>query len=158
MKPLFPILLTLSFLLTGCIVLPVPHVTRKSPRIQGRILDAETGQPLNNAVVQFDTLDDSPGKWRAGASAATGPDGNFQLEPGYNFHFAVYANLSWARHFPGGTYWYRTLTVSRDGYRQLRYEYPKAWKDTNLVFVGNLKLQKNESASTNFNQQTQATK
>src|SRR5687767_906171 len=145
MKFHFVILLLATIFLTGCIVLPVPHVTKKSPRVDGRVVDAESGKPVDGAVVQLTTV----GAWDTdkrvmGTSTTTGADGSFHLRTRYNFHLGLYANPSWALHWPPGSYWRGALSVVREGYARLSFGYPERWRDTNAIHVGDLKLVRTE--------------
>src|SRR5204862_6385151 len=51
MKYLWPSLAAISCLaLTGC-VLPIPSTSQRSPEVRGRVIDAATRQPVDNACV-----------------------------------------------------------------------------------------------------------
>lgn len=41
-----------SFLLVGCIALPIPHERRLSPLYFGAVTDADTGKPIESVVVR----------------------------------------------------------------------------------------------------------
>ena len=144
------LLLLPTVLLTGCVVLPVPHVTKESPRTLGRVVDAETGAPVEGAVVQLTTVDDWNQKPQPGAHARTGADGTFELGSRYNFHLALYANPSWAIHFPPGSYWEGKLLVTREYYAPLSFRFPHSWhggRDRNWVHVGDLRLGRRRTES-----------
>src|SRR5437870_2828786 len=81
-----------AVLLTGCIVLPVPHFTKKSPGIDGRVVDAATGRAVDSAVVQLTNVGDWDRDLRSDATAKTKTEGDFHLGARYNFHLALYAN------------------------------------------------------------------
>jgi hypothetical protein len=112
-------------LLTGCIVVPLPHVTESSPSIKGRIIDAMTSQPIKNAVVQLEnrqaqdkrhaSIHDRP---QDGATTKTRADGRFSLGPRYNFHLLWYCNPSFQFHLPNGTYWLGELSVTHPDYER----------------------------------------
>src|ERR1700741_1378802 len=42
------------FFLAGCVLpAPIPHVTKQSPRVSGRVVDTDTGLPVTNATVRL---------------------------------------------------------------------------------------------------------
>jgi hypothetical protein len=106
-------------LLTGCIVVPIPHTSRKSPAIEGRVVDSND-RPVQGARIELQnekayarTGDDLS---VAGARTETGADGRFNLSQRYNLHLLWYANPSFHFRFPGGAFWTGRLTVARDGF------------------------------------------
>jgi hypothetical protein len=117
------LLLIICLLLTGCIVVPLPHVTQSSPSIKGRITDAMTSLPIKNAIVQLEnheaqdkrhaSLHDRP---RHGATTKTRADGRFSIGSRYNFHLLWYCNPSFQFHLPNGAYWLGELSVTHPGY------------------------------------------
>jgi hypothetical protein len=146
------ILLMMPVLLTGCIVLPVPHVTKKSPRTLGKVVDDATSAPVDGAVVQLTTV----GAWNRspcpGRRTTTGADGRFELSSSYNFHLGLYANVSWAVHFPAGGYWEGTGLVTCAGYEPLFFHFSPSWqtesRDRTWVQVGELRLTRPHSTGT----------
>ena len=68
----------IPILLTGC--LPGPHTTPRSAEVWGRVLDARTHAPIQNAAVY---LSASPHY-----TTYTDADGYFHLKATRNFHFA----------------------------------------------------------------------
>jgi hypothetical protein len=112
--PLFIALVGVTTLLTGCIVVPLPHTSRKSPAIEGRVVDSRD-RPVKGARIELQnekvygrTGEDLS---VAGARTETGADGRFSLWPRYNLHLLWYANPSFQFHVPGGTFWTGRLTV-----------------------------------------------
>lgn len=146
------ILLVMSVLLTGCIVLPVPHVTKSSPPTHGKVVDAESGTPVDGAAVQLTTSGAWDGKPRSGALTTTAADGTFHLGSRYNFHLGLYANLSWALHWPPGSYWEGKGLVTRDGYEPLSFDFSERWRttdrDRNWVHVGDLRIARPQPIAT----------
>jgi len=153
------ILIVMPVLLTGCIVLPVPHVTKKSPRTLGRVVDAATSAPIDGAVVQLTTVDDWNRKPCPGPRTTTAADGSFDLGSSYNFHLGLYANVSWAVHFPAGSYWEGTGLVTCAGYEPLPFHFSPSWQDKNRdrtwVQVGDLRLARSQSTATPLNKSLQ---
>lgn len=130
--------------LSGCVIVPLPHVTQESPRVTGRIIDSATGRPLSNAVVQLwsraasDMAYATPREVQlAGARAVSAADGHFQIRPRYNFHFVYYANPSFYFHLPFGRYWVGELTVKKTNYSE-RYFHARG--DPPDTEIGDLKL------------------
>jgi hypothetical protein len=117
--PLLISLVGVTTLLTGCIVIPIPHTSTKSPAIQGRVVDSND-RPVKGARIELQNKK----AWArtgadlsvAGARTKTGADGRFNLWPRYNLHLLWYANPSFQFHVPGGAFWTGRLTVSREGF------------------------------------------
>jgi len=97
----------------------------------GRIVDAETGKPIERAVVSLknheaqdfrhaSVSDDS----RPGASTISRSNGTFHIGSRYNLHLLWYANPSWQFHIPFGTYWLGEVEVSCEGYNTLAVTSP----------------------------------
>ena len=161
MKLRLSILLITPALLTGCIVLPVPHVTKKSPRTLGRVVDAETGASVDGAVVQLTTVGGWNRKPRPGPRATTAADGSFSFGSRYNFHIALYANVSWALHFPPGSYWEGKGLVTREGYEPLSFYFAERWRardrDRSWVHVGDLRIARTQPTAAPPNKSLQPT-
>jgi len=114
-------------LLTGCIAAPLPHATRKSPSVSGKVIDEATGSPIEGAVVEVITTEGGAARhaWgsddeRPGPTSKTKADGEFHVGTGFNFHLFWYANISWQFHWPTGVYWRGQLSVKKNGYSDLK--------------------------------------
>ena len=107
-------------------------------------MDAATGRAVDGAVVQLTNVGDWDRDLRSDATAKTKTEGDFHLGARYNFHLALYANLSWALHFPPGSYWEGELSVTREGYWPLSFHFSERWQDSNSVRVGELRLVRTE--------------
>ncbi len=90
-------------LLTGCLY---PHTTRRSSEVYGRILDARTHAPVQDAKV---FLTEHP-KVLCTSDAA----GRFRLKETHNFVLLV--GFGDGPGWPGGDYWWPNITVSRTNY------------------------------------------
>ena len=152
MKLHFPIFVVAAVLLTGCIALPVPHVTKKSPRTLGQVLDAATGAPVGGAVVWLTTMDEENRKPYLGPRTTTSADGSFDLGSSYNFHLGLYANVSWTMHFPAGSYWEGRGLVTCAGYEPLPFYFSERWRtrdrDRDWVHVGDLRVTRAQPTAT----------
>jgi hypothetical protein len=78
-----PFILPIIFLVTvsGCIPIPPGRLTR-TPALTGRIVDADTHQPVSNAVLQFLNGDHTPND---APQTTTGPDGRFECQRTWNY-------------------------------------------------------------------------
>jgi hypothetical protein len=95
--------------LSGCIVAPVPHATRASPHVEGKIVDSVTHAPVDRALVQ---LSDRPR-----VAANSGADGLFILPHAWNFHllwWATYDGID--AHWPFGQVPSGAIRVSHTNY------------------------------------------
>lgn len=138
----------LASVLCGCVVVPLPHYTRSSPRLTGRVLDAG-GKPVGGAVVQVIVhkgqrrgttySEDLPG-----ASAHTDESGRFLVDTHYNFHLLWYANVSWDFHLPFGDYWSGEILITRDNH-PFRLRVLDYWAGEPSVTVGELRLTNTET-------------
>ncbi len=79
---LLAVLMMLAAGMGGCVLLPIPHVRMVCGPICGTVVDAQTGQPIEAAVVQADY----PG--RAVRTVQTDAQGEFRLPARYRFHYA----------------------------------------------------------------------
>jgi hypothetical protein len=113
--PLFISLLGVTTLLTGCILVPLPHTSTKSPAIEGRVVDSND-QPVEGAHIVLENCKawgPTDEDWSVhGARTTTGADGRFNLWPRYNLHLLWYWNPSFQFSIPGGAFWTGQLTVS----------------------------------------------
>ena len=107
-------LVTIAF--SGCVVLPIPHTTQRSPKITGRTLDSRTHRPIADAKVQLANLPN--------IAAVTDSNGVFFINPTHLFHVIWYANPSFVMHFPYAdvsNYWSGSLHITADGYKPLSF-------------------------------------
>jgi len=95
----------LLFSLAGCAV-PEIATSTKSPSITGRVLDAETGTPLEGATIAFVEMPSVRGETRA--------DGSFAIDATHNVHFIAFLGMCGSE-WPEGHY-YTALKVSKPGY------------------------------------------
>lgn len=137
---------TMIFSVTGCVVVPLPHISHRSPPIDGRVVDGVTGRPVQCALVELTLREGGAhnygwrGDVRPGPTARTTADGYFHFDTKYNFHLLWYANLSFQFHLPSGTYWTGELRVTHDGYRPLVFSSADDWHGGTCVRVGALAL------------------
>ena len=138
----------LAFVLCGCVAVPLPHYTRSSPRLTGRVLDA-SGKPVGGAIVQVIVhkgqrrgttySEDLPG-----ASADTDESGRFLVHTHYNFHLLWYANVSWDGHLPFGEYWSGEILITKDDH-PFRLCVLNYWAGERSVAVGEVRLTDTEA-------------
>src|SRR5256885_3435418 len=135
-----------AVVLTGCVAVPLPHITRKSPRVSGRVVDGATDRPIESAVVQLITTEGGAanhawsGDVRPGPTAKTGANGRFRIGTKFNFHLFWYANVSWQFHWPTGAYWDGQLLVKHNGYSDLRVSVLDHLRGEYLVRVADILL------------------
>ena len=117
-------LVACTIALTGCVAVPLPHYTRSSPHVSGKVIDSETGTPIEGARVEWIREEGGARRYAWGGGdrhpgpvATTGADGQFGGGTKLNFHIFWYANVSWQFHWPTGSYWNGELEVTRQGYR-----------------------------------------
>ena len=118
--PLFYSLL-LAVFQTGCIIMPVPHPTERSPSLQGRVIDSDDN-PIQGARIELQnknahSRDGTEALLVSGAQTTTGSDGYFSLRPRYNAHLFYYINPSFDFHWPGGSYWSGKLKVNSEKFK-----------------------------------------
>ncbi|HEY4415855.1 MAG TPA: carboxypeptidase-like regulatory domain-containing protein [Verrucomicrobiae bacterium] len=123
--PLFLLTLGLTVLLTGCIIIPFPHTSIKSPEVEGRVVDSND-RPVKGARIELENCK-AYGRtgtdWTVpGARTTTGADGRFSLWPKYNLHLLWYSNPSFQFNIPGGAFWTGRLTVSCEGFYVKTYD------------------------------------
>jgi hypothetical protein len=121
-------------------VFPVPHLSRQSPRLKGRVVDAASGNPIQGASVQVLNRGDAHGDLYAGAIAKTKANGEFRLGATYNLHLLYYCNPSFQFSLPLGSYWKGELRVTHAGYASLSYSVVDVEKREAPVAVGDLRL------------------
>jgi hypothetical protein len=115
------ILIAVATFLSGCIALPIPHTTKQSPGLDGRVVDLE-GRPVKGARIEVEVHEcysRSEYDSTIGARTRTGSDGRFSLWPRYNFHFIWYANPSFQLHLPGGSSWTGRVAIRHDSFNYL---------------------------------------
>ena len=120
--------------LTGCIAVPLPHYTRSSPDVSGRVIDSKTGVPIEGARVEWVRQEGGARRYAWGGGdrhpgpvAMTGADGRFGGGTKLNFHLLWYANVSWQFHWPTGSYWDGELEIAREGYTGQRLRVVEHW-------------------------------
>ena len=141
----------LAFLLCGCIVVPLPHVTRESPRLTGRVVDAN-GKPVDGALVQVivrrgQRRGTTGGEDLPGPTTRTDKSGRFLLYAHYNFHLLWYANVSWDCHLPFGEYWSGAVLITRDDH-PFHLGVLDYWAGDPSVSVGDMRLTDGQSQRT----------
>jgi hypothetical protein len=132
---------------TGCVVVPLPHVTRKSASVSGKVVDGATGRPIEGAFVEVVINEGgarrhawSGGEKHPGPAARTRADGEYHVGTGLNFHALWYANVSWQFHWPSGAYWSGRLRVKREGYSDLTTEVLRDWNGEYSVRAPDIRL------------------
>lgn len=116
----------IALLQAGCAVVPIPHTTKQSPTIDGRVVDPH-GKPIAGAHIKLlneleytGTNNDPTTK---PAHTISGPDGRFRLSSQNNFHLLwVGGASSGSFHSPRGEYWTGRLTVSHADYATLHHD------------------------------------
>jgi hypothetical protein len=105
---LLPFILALV-LLTGCLVVPIPHTTVRATGIEGTVLDARTHAPIAGALIYRTEHPE--------ASCHTDSSGHFLLKEIRNWHYAKVLGAGGESHLPDQEYWsdYR-LTVLHTNY------------------------------------------
>ncbi|MCD6050145.1 MAG: Carboxypeptidase regulatory-like domain [Verrucomicrobia bacterium] len=117
--------ISLALLHTGCMVVPIPHATKQSPTIDGRVVDPQ-GNPIAGVHIKLlnELRHTGPRNDPATKPAETtsGPDGRFRLSSQHNFHLLWYGNISFSFHVPRGEYWTGCLIVSHADYSPLYHD------------------------------------
>jgi hypothetical protein len=125
-----------SLLLSGCIVVPVPHKRLHEIGIKGRIIDVDTHAPVVAARVE-DTVDSTMFTYSA-------VNGNFDLKPVYKMHGAyvwtgVSASVFPNYEAPGST---RTITIIAPGYQNLTVPLSRSGEHDTYIDAGTLLLRR----------------
>ncbi len=114
-----------ALLQTGCMIVPIPHATKQSPRIEGRVVDPQ-GNPIAGAHIKLLNEPENSGTDHDPATkpaeTTSGSDGRFRLSSRHNFHLLWYGNLSFSFHVPGGEYWTGCLIVSHADYSPMYHD------------------------------------
>lgn len=128
-------------------MIPIPHVTRATPRINGRVIDDATGRPIAGALVEVVINEEGArshswggGDERPGPTATTTVDGEFHVGTRLNFHLFWYANVSWQFHWPLGAYWNGQLRIKREGYSELTTPVSHDWDQEPSVREPDIRL------------------
>jgi hypothetical protein len=116
----------LSALLSGCVVLPIPHTSPAGYDYHGQVVDARTRRPLAGAKVRMDD--------RPRSSVVTEADGKFAVSAGSHFHLLYYANPSWSAGIPPGLTYSKVLLIEKPGYRSFRWD-PHSGANTQKAVV-----------------------
>jgi hypothetical protein len=95
----------LSIGLAGCI--SGPSVDERSPEVRGRIVDAETQQPIADATI---ALREHPR-----TSTHSDSSGSYHLRARHNVHLVTFIGIC-SSDFPPGKYYGDRLRVSHAGY------------------------------------------
>jgi hypothetical protein len=69
-----------ALLLSGCIIVPIPHERMHEMGVKGHVIDATTHAPIEGATIE--TLGDNP------REAISKADGSFRVKPLYGWHGA----------------------------------------------------------------------
>jgi hypothetical protein len=107
------ILIVASVGTTGCI--PIPTTSLRSPRIEGRLIEAHTGQPVVAARVALVELPE--------VHTSTDAAGQFTLRATHNFHLFTTIGICGPVEWPQGesySFYELTLQVTRTNYETLR--------------------------------------
>jgi len=120
------ILLIVPVLLSGCVILPLPHTSPAGVDFRGQVVDAHTRRPLEGAKVSIEGLRRS--------AVVTAADGQYAVSSGSNFHLIYYANPSWSLGLPVGES-RNVLLVEKDGYRSFRMDAYHDWKTRNALEI-----------------------
>ena len=75
--------------LAGCIIVPLPHTTPRSPEVRGTVLDARTGAPIEGARL---SLNQPPHH-----ATYTDVAGRFRLKATHNWHLMYVGEGHWPR-------------------------------------------------------------
>ena len=117
--------------LSGCFagVVPAPHTTLATPRVQVRIVDGTTRQPIGGAVVRVPE--------RPQISATSSENGCVTLQPTRNFHWLYLwaGGDQWGE--PFGFRWPRQLEFTHPNYDSRLFtlslpDSPRHWIATNM--------------------------
>jgi len=117
MKRFFAFLagIALTSSLSGCVIVPLPHVTHASPEVVGKVVDSETGDPVPQAAVR---LADRPS-----VVTSSKADGTFVLPHSWNFHLLWWATYDGINvHFPDGMRPSGDISISHAGYRTYEFK------------------------------------
>ena len=111
---------------TGCIIIPVPHPTERSPSLQGRVIDSNNN-PIQGARIELQNKNahrrsGTEALIMSGAHTTTGSDGYFSLWPRYNAHLFYYINPSFDFHWPGGSYWNGQLNINSERFKSQTFK------------------------------------
>jgi hypothetical protein len=92
----------LALLVSGCIW---PHASSRSPAVTGRIVDAETHQPISGATVSW--------LQKSKRMATTDASGNFSLQSTHGMHCMILGSCAVDEPLDHD---FRQLTIRRSGY------------------------------------------
>jgi hypothetical protein len=136
-----------AILLGGCIAVPLPHYTRSSPNVSGRVIDAKTGAPIEGARVEWVRQEGGARRYAWGGGdrhpgpvTMTGTDGRFGGGTRLNLHLFWYANVSFQFHWPTGSYWHGDLEVTREGYASQHVQVVEHWNGEYSVRASDIRL------------------
>ncbi|SRR6266568_1691465 len=116
------------FSFTGCI--SGPSIDERSPEVRGRVIDAQTHQPVQGAVV---ALHEHPS-----IAAHTDSSGDFRIRARHNVHLVTFLGMC-SSDFPEGKYYRDDLDVAHPLYQTLQiharqYRDPR-WTNTTQLFL-----------------------
>jgi len=107
-------LLVAAFCLSGCVIVPMPFTSDRSPQFRAKVVDAATRKPITGAHI-----------WTVGnerKKVTTDSTGQFLLRPSKNIHLLFYANPSWGFGLPQGKKT-NVLVVHAEGYSALTLDF-----------------------------------
>ena len=104
----FVSLILVLCLLTGCIV-PIPHTTRRSPALKGKVFDERTHEPIPKARIGF--------TGHPSLSCKTDSTGSYHMQETENWHLLLLVGAGNSSHWPDGvSLGDSTITVSHPDY------------------------------------------
>jgi hypothetical protein len=128
----FGVIFYVTLTLANCIVtscVPYPHTSIRSPEITGRILDARTHAPIEDAKIFF------PDHSRV--RCLSGADGKFRLKATHNFHLGgIPPEGDW----PKGEQYGAAIAITHPGYKDIIQRGPDDWR---LADKGDIFLEPN---------------
>lgn len=103
---------------TGCLILPIPHTRLHAYGVRGRVVDAITGKPVQNATIRAyfgDTLETDEG-----AAVKSDAAGRFRVDPKKGLHGAYMIGPVSQSLWPGwdATGTDRKITIGAPGYSE----------------------------------------
>lgn len=109
MRIRYVILIFVPVILSGC--LPFPHTSERFPAMQGRILDAATGQPISGVTI---AIHDHPT-----TTSKTDKIGFFHFSKHRNYHLGITVGIC-GSDWPAGSEWSEILDISAPGFMPLQ--------------------------------------
>jgi len=97
----------LPVLATGCFA-PSPHTSERLHKLEGHVVDASTGQPIEGAKV---AIQGHPHDYKI-----TDKKGYFYFHKENNWHIGYFAFIEVPENVPRGQYWAAAVDISHRGY------------------------------------------